>query len=133
MEMNVKKRLYQGVLIVPMPLYGAQSWGTISAERRKVNVLELKCLRSLVGVSRMDIYIARNEEVNRRAGIETELASRVAYQLEWDGMPIHDAVQVNCEMMETTHINAQVPSARAKGSMLDYCACVIGLDMTTPP
>ena len=25
-----------------------------SAERRKVNVLEMKCLRSLVGVSRID-------------------------------------------------------------------------------
>ena len=45
-----------------------------SAERRKVNVLEIKCLRSLVGVSRMDRV--RNEEVRRRAGIERELASR---------------------------------------------------------
>ena len=45
-----------------------------SAERRKVNVLEVKCLRSLVGVSRMDRV--RNEEVRRRAGIEKELASR---------------------------------------------------------
>ena len=27
-----------------------------SAERRKVNVLEMKCLRSLIGVSRMDSY-----------------------------------------------------------------------------
>ena len=45
-----------------------------SAERRKVNVLEMKCLRSLVGVSRMDRV--RNEEVRRRAGIEMELASR---------------------------------------------------------
>ena len=45
-----------------------------SAERRKVNILEMKCLRSLVGVSRMDR--ARNEEVRRRAGIEMELASR---------------------------------------------------------
>ena len=26
----------------------------MSVERRKVNVLEMKCLRSLVGVSRMD-------------------------------------------------------------------------------
>ena len=41
-----------------------------SAERRKVNVLEMKCLRSLVGVSRMDRV--RNEEVRRRAGIERE-------------------------------------------------------------
>ena len=44
------------------------------AESRKVNVLEIKCLRSLVGVSRMDRV--RNEEVRRRAGIERELASR---------------------------------------------------------
>ena len=45
-----------------------------SAERRKVNVLEMKCLRSLVAVSRMDRV--RNEEVRWRAGIERELASR---------------------------------------------------------
>ena len=45
-----------------------------SAERRKVNVLEMKCLRSLIGVPRMDRV--RNEEVRRRAGIERELASR---------------------------------------------------------
>ena len=41
-----------------------------SAERRKVNVLEMKCLRSLVGVSRMDRV--RNEEVRMRTGIERE-------------------------------------------------------------
>ena len=39
-----------------------------------MNVLEMKCLRSLVGVSRMDRV--RNEEVRRRAGIEMELVSR---------------------------------------------------------
>ena len=33
-----------------------------SAARRKVNVLEMKCLRSLVRVSRMDRV--RNEEVH---------------------------------------------------------------------
>ena len=56
----------------------------ISAERRKVNVLEMNFLRSSVGVSRMDRV--RNEEVRRRAGIERELASR-AYQrvLRWFG------------------------------------------------
>ena len=39
-----------------------------------MNVLEMKCLRSLVRVSRMDSV--RNEEVQRRVGIERELASR---------------------------------------------------------
>ena len=39
-----------------------------SAERRKVNILQMKCLRSLVGVSRVDGV--KKEEVRRRAGIE---------------------------------------------------------------
>ena len=44
-----------------MALYGAEAWGMRSAERRKVNALEMKCARSLVGVSRMDKV--RNEEL----------------------------------------------------------------------
>ena len=40
---KAKKCLYEGV-IVPTALYGAEAWGMRSAERRKVNVLELKCL-----------------------------------------------------------------------------------------
>ena len=55
-----------------------------SAERRKVNVLEMKCLRSLVGVSRMDRV--RNEEVRRRAGMQRELVSRADQRvLRWFG------------------------------------------------
>ena len=46
-----------------------------SAERRKVNVREMKCLRSLVRFSLLDKV--SNGEVRRRAGIERELASRV--------------------------------------------------------
>ena len=49
--------------------------GNEKAERRKVNVFEINCLRSLVGVSRMDRV--RNEEVRRRVGIERESAGRV--------------------------------------------------------
>ena len=51
-----------------------------SAKRRKVNVLEMKCLRRLVGVSRMDRVW--NEEVRRRAGIERELVSRADQSIE---------------------------------------------------
>ena len=56
---NAKKCLYKGVN-VSTALYGAETWGMRTAERRKVNVLEMKCLRSLIGVSRMDSI--RNEE-----------------------------------------------------------------------
>ena len=45
-----------------------------------MNVLEMKCLRSLVRVSRIDRV--RNEEVRRRVEIEKELASRVDQSIE---------------------------------------------------
>ena len=82
---KAKKCPYGGV-IVPTASYRAEAWGMRSAERRKENVLEMKCLRSLVGVLRMDKV--RNEEVRRRAGTEFELVSR-AYQrvLRWFGHP----------------------------------------------
>ena len=55
-----------------------------SAERKKVNVLEMKCLRSFVGFSRMNRV--RNEEVRGRAGIERELASRADQRvMRWFG------------------------------------------------
>ena len=79
---KAKKFLYGA--IVPTALYRVDAWGMRSAERIKMNVLEMKCLRSLVGVSRMDRV--RNEDVRRRAGIERELASRADQRvLRWFG------------------------------------------------
>ena len=58
------------------------AFGMRSAERRAVNVLEMKRLRSLVGLSQM--HIVRNEEVHIRDGIEWELQSRVDQRaLRW--------------------------------------------------
>ena len=49
-----------------------------------MNVLQTKCLRSLVRVSRMDRV--RNEQVRMRAGIERELGSRSDHRvLRWFG------------------------------------------------
>ena len=80
---KAKKCLYEGVS-VPTALYGVKAWGMRSAERKKVNIHEMKCLRSLVGVSRMNRV--RNEEVRRRAGIERELSSRADQRvLRWFG------------------------------------------------
>ena len=64
LRIKAKKCLYEGV-IVQTVFYGAEAWGMRTAERRKVNAF-VKCLRILVGVSRMDRV--RNEEVCRRTG-----------------------------------------------------------------
>ena len=47
---KAKQCLYEGV-IVATALYGIKACEMRSAERKKVNVLEMKCLRSLFGVS----------------------------------------------------------------------------------
>ena len=42
LEIKAKKCLYEGLIIVPTALYGAEAWGMRSAERRKVDVLEME-------------------------------------------------------------------------------------------
>ena len=74
MGIYAKTCLYEGV-IVPTALYEAEARGMRSVDRRKVNVLEMKFLRSLVGISRMDRV--GNEVIRKRAGMEKDLVSRL--------------------------------------------------------
>ena len=106
---KAKKCLYERV-IVPTALYGAETWGMKSADRRKVNVLEMKCLRSLVGVSRIDRI--RNEEVRRRAGIGRELSSRVDQRvLRWFG----DLKRVDESRLARRVMMVEVNGGRVRG------------------
>ena len=62
----------------------AQSWGMKVTERQKLNVFEMKCLRSKTGVSRLDRV--RNEIVRARTGVRRELAAGVNMNvLRWFG------------------------------------------------
>ena len=48
-----KKVLYEKVA-VPTVMYGVRVMGMKVTERQKLNVFEMKCLRSMTGVSRLD-------------------------------------------------------------------------------
>ena len=81
--LNVKKVLYEKV-VVPTVMYGSESWGMKVTERQKLNVFEMKCLRSMTGVSRLDRV--RNEVVRARTGVRRELAAKVDINvLRWFG------------------------------------------------
>ena len=76
-----------------------------SAERKNVNVLKIKCFRSLVGEPRMDRV--KNEEVRRRDGIERELASRADQRvLRWFG---------HVKRMDEHHMARRVLMAEVSG------------------
>ena len=65
---NAKKCLYEGV-IVSTALYVAEAWGMRSAERRKANVPEMKCLRNIVVawlMGRMANGARKNSKISRR-------------------------------------------------------------------
>ena len=71
---------------MPTVMYGSESWGMKVTERQKLNVFEMKCLRSmaLAGVSRLDRV--RNEVMRARTGVRRELAARVDMNvLRWFG------------------------------------------------
>ncbi len=81
--MSAKRRLYEGV-VLPTVLYGAETWNMGAAERKRLNVMEMRGLRSMCGVTRMDRM--RNEEVRRRTGFVKELAERAEQgMLRWFG------------------------------------------------
>ena len=60
-------------------MYGSESWGMKVTERQKLNVFEMKCLRSMTGVSQLDRV--RNEVVRARTGVRRELAARVCFEM----------------------------------------------------
>jgi len=53
--MEANRGLYEGV-VEPTVLYGAETWGVRAEERRRLTVFEMKCLRSMAGVSLKDRF-----------------------------------------------------------------------------
>ena len=81
--MEAKRGLYEGV-VLPTVLYGAETWGVRAEERRRLNVFEMKCLRSMAGVTLRDRI--NNDVVRFRTGMVKRLEERVdARVLRWFG------------------------------------------------
>ena len=107
--MNVKRVLYERV-IVPTVTYGSELWGMKERERRKLNVFEMRCLRSMCGVSRLDRL--RNEEVRERTGVREELADGVDKNvLRWFG----HVERMDDERLLKKVVNARVDGRGARG------------------
>ncbi len=74
LEMNAKRGLHEEV-VVPTALYRAEIGNVRDSERNRLDLFEMRCLRSMVGVTRMDRV--RNEEVRRQVGILRKMSERV--------------------------------------------------------
>ena len=95
---------------MPTVMYGSESWDMKVTERQKLNVFEMKCLRSMTGVSRLDRV--RNEVVRARTGVRRELAARVDVNvLRWFG----HVERMDNERLLKKVMNAKVDGRNARG------------------
>ncbi len=53
LEINAKRRLNERGVVL-MALFGAETWNIGASERRRLNVMQMRCLRSMCGVTSMD-------------------------------------------------------------------------------
>ncbi|XP_068202029.1 uncharacterized protein [Palaemon carinicauda] len=92
--------MYEKV-IVSTVMYESDLWGMKVTERQNLNVFEIKCLRSMAGVSRLDKV--KNEVVRVRTGVRNNLAARMDMNvLKWFG---------HVERMENNYLLKRVMNA----------------------
>jgi hypothetical protein len=64
---DAKRSMHEGI-VVPKLLDGSEVWAASAEDRKKMGVMEIKCMRAMCGVNIM--CRIRNEEVRRRCGSE---------------------------------------------------------------
>ncbi|MEL7520935.1 MAG: reverse transcriptase family protein, partial [Cyanobacteria bacterium J06553_1] len=83
MSMEAKVGMYEGI-IEPTLMYGCEAWVMNVHERRKVEAVEMSCLRSICGVRRIDRI--PNVEIRRRCGKSVGVGERMDQGvLRWFG------------------------------------------------
>ena len=84
-------RIYKA-LILPIAIYGAESWTLRQADTRHIESFEMRCLRVILGVHLMDRV--KNEEIRKRLNIPNTICEEVSKRrMKWFGhvvrMPHH--------------------------------------------
>ena len=77
--MEAKRGLYESI-IVPTALYGLETWVLKTEDKNRLDVMEMKCLRTMSGVTKWDRI--RNERIRGRTGVK----SKLSYQAEQGGL-----------------------------------------------
>lgn len=88
---SLKVRIYRA-LILPIAIYGAESWTLRNTDTRRLESFEMRCLRTILGVNLMDRV--RSDEIRQRLNIPSTICEEVYNRrMKWFGhvirMPHH--------------------------------------------
>jgi hypothetical protein len=79
----LKIRLFYS-LIVPIAIYASETWTLIVEDERRLNSFEMKCLRSILGVSLRDRL--RNQKIRQLLNVDKSLTDMVRKKrMQWFG------------------------------------------------
>jgi hypothetical protein len=67
LSIDAKRGMHE-VIVATTLLYSSEVWATGAAERRRMEVMEIECMRAMCGVSIMDRV--RNKDVRRRVAVK---------------------------------------------------------------
>ena len=80
---QLKVRIYQS-LILPIAIYGSESWALRKSDYQKLEVFEMRCLRTILGVSLMDKI--KNQDIRQRLNIQMCIKQVITKRrLKWFG------------------------------------------------
>ena len=80
---QLKVRIYQS-LILPIAIYGSESWALKKSDYQKLEAFEMRCLRTILGVSLMDKI--KNIDIRHRLNIQLCITQIIAKRrLKWFG------------------------------------------------
>src|SRR5215469_15871318 len=83
MSLGMKRKVLESI-VVSKVLYGSETWSLNARERNDLEVFEMKCLRSMCGLSIRDSV--RNVRIRERCGWERDLLRRYEQNmLKWYG------------------------------------------------
>ena len=109
MSREAKMGMYEGI-IQPSLLYGSEVWVLNKRERKKMQAVEMSCLRNICGTRRNDRV--RNEEIRRRCGNKVSIEQKMDQSiLRWFG----HVERMGNERMVRRVYDSEVRGVRARG------------------
>ena len=82
-SLRLKVRIFE-CLIKPIAIYAPESWTLRAEDNRELLVFEMRCLRSILGVTRLDRL--RNDDIRERLGIRSNILDTIKERrLRWFG------------------------------------------------
>ncbi|KAL6728321.1 hypothetical protein Aduo_010102 [Ancylostoma duodenale] len=104
----LKSKVYRAV-VRPVAMYGAECWLATKEVERRLGVMEMKMLRWMAGVTRVDRI--RNEKIREWFGIATIADELRETPLRWYG----HVLRANKETVCRVGLDLEVPGKRPKG------------------